>query len=472
MSAASIRARLDHPVVDADGHLIEFIPLIRDYVVELGGAALGARFDVLVESSRLTRGLDANERRAYGLSRTGWWGLPARNTLDRATATLPGLLYERLDELGIDFAVLYPTLGLAAMAIDDDELRRALARACNRYYAEQYRDFADRLGPVGIVPTYTPEEAIAELDYATSELGLKAFLFGGLVLRPAPGHDGDRTARWVDGLGLDSAYDYDPLWQRCVDVGVSPTFHSTGIGFGSRTSPTNYVANHIGNFAAGSEAVCRSLLFGGVPRRFPSLHFAFLEGGAAWAATLFADVVGHWEKRNRDAIAHYDPRALDRARLEELFRSHGPDAFVARLDRLADSLLFLSDPDEDPDTLDEFARSGITSVDDVVDVFGRQFHIGCEADDPMNALAFDRRVLPMRTRLQAMFASDIGHWDVPDFRGVLPEAWELVEDGLIDEGDFRAFTLEHAVSLWGSTNPMFFAGTVVEHEAERFLRGS
>ena len=34
------------------------------------------------------------------------------------------------------------------MAIDDDELRRALARACNRYYAEQYREFADRLGPV------------------------------------------------------------------------------------------------------------------------------------------------------------------------------------------------------------------------------------------------------------------------------------------------------------------------------------
>jgi hypothetical protein len=90
----------------------------------------------------------------------------------------------------------------------------------------------------------------------------------------------------------------------------------------------------------------------------------------------------------------------------------------------------------------------------------------------MNALAFDTRRNPYGARLSAVFASDIGHWDVPDFRGVLPEAWELVEDGLIDEGDFRAFTFEHAVSLWGSTNPTFFAGTVVEHEAERFLRGS
>ena len=32
---------------------------------------------------------------------------------------------------------------------------------------------------------------------------------------------------------------------------------------GSRTSPTNYAANHVNNFAAGTKAVCRSLLFGG-----------------------------------------------------------------------------------------------------------------------------------------------------------------------------------------------------------------
>ena len=82
----------------------------------------------------------------------------------------------------------------------------------------------------------------------------------------------------------------------------------------------------------------------------------------------------------------------------------------------------LSLPDEDPATLDEFARSGITDADDIRDVFTRSYHFGCEADDPMTALAFD----PRRTgggRLKALFASDIGHWDVPDIREVLPEAW-------------------------------------------------
>ena len=73
----------------------------------------------------------------------------------------------------------------------------------------------------------------------------------------------------------------------------------------------------------------------------------------------------------------------------------------------------LSLPDEDPATLDEFAASGIDSADDIRDVFTRSFHFGCEADDPMTALAFDPRRNPLGARLKALFASDIGHWDVP-----------------------------------------------------------
>ncbi|MEX2255965.1 MAG: amidohydrolase family protein [Acidimicrobiia bacterium] len=462
MDAAAIRARLDHPIIDADGHIVEFLPLIRDFLAEEADETVAKRFDEIVQSGAGVRALSPEDRRRFGISRTGWWGVPSANTLDRATAMLPKLLYERLDELGIDVAILYPTAGLMAMALDDDELRCALARACNRYAAECFGEYSDRLLPVAVVPNSTPEEALAELDHAVGVLGLRPVLFGGLVLRAAPGHDGDRAARWVDGLGLDSAYDYDPVWARCVELGVSPTFHSTGIGFGSRTSPTNYVANHIGNFAAGSEAVCRSLLFGGAMRRFPELRFAFLEGGVAWACNLYADVVGHWQKRNRAALGHYDPAALDRPLLDDLVGRYGADAFTARLDRLGSSLRFLSDPDEDPAVLDEFGASGIESLDDLRFVFGEQCFFGCEADDPMNALAFDTTLTPMQTRLRAMFASDIGHWDVPDFRGVLAEAWELVEDGHIDEEGFRAFTFEHAAQLFTGTRPDFFDGTVVE----------
>ena len=68
-----------------------------------------------------------------------------------------------------------------------------------------------------------------------------------------------------------------------------------------------------------------------------------------------------------------------------------------------------------------------------------------------------------------MFASDIGHWDVPDFTEVLPEAWELVEDGHLDEAQFEAFTAGNVVSLFGGTNRAFFSGTRVEAWADAKL---
>jgi predicted TIM-barrel fold metal-dependent hydrolase len=448
-SARAIRARLDHPVIDADGHIIEYIPLVRDMLVDEAGEDVAGRFDETLAAAATVRPLDDATRRAAGYSRTGWWGVPAANTLDRATSMLPRLLYERLDDMGIDVAFLYPTVGLMPMALDDDELRLALARACNRYVAECYAPYRDRLVPVAIIPTFAPEEAVAELDFAHETLGLRAFLFGGLVLRPTPGAEHVRAARWVDGLGLDSAHDYGSLWQRCVELGVTPTFHSTGIGFGSRTSPRHYVANHIGNFAAGSEAIARSLLFGGMPMRFPGLRAAFLEGGAAWAAQFYADLCSHFAKRNRDALSHYDPRRVDRNLLARLVRDHGEPSIAARADRLSETLAFLSDRDELESDLDEWATSGIRSVDDLARIFAERWFFGCEADDPMNALAFDRRAHPGHIALRAMFASDIGHWDVPDVLDVLPEAWELVAANRLDEDAFRAFTCDNVIDLLG-----------------------
>src|SRR5262245_49986390 len=48
-----------------------------------------------------------------------WWGEPA-NTLDRATAMVPRLFYERLDDFGVDFCLLYTSLGLFHVSHPDD----------------------------------------------------------------------------------------------------------------------------------------------------------------------------------------------------------------------------------------------------------------------------------------------------------------------------------------------------------------
>jgi hypothetical protein len=51
---------------------------------------------------------------------------------------------------------------------------------------------------------------------------------------------------------------------------------------------------------------------------------------------------------------------------------------------------------------------------------------------------------------------------VPDPTKVIPEAWELVDEGLLTPEDFRAFTFENVTRLHTQMNPDFFKGTSVE----------
>ena len=98
-------------------------------------------------------------------------------------------------------------------------------------------------------------------------------------------------------------------------------------------------------------------------------------------------------------------------------------------------------------------------------LFVERFYFGCEGDDPVMPAAFDVRRNPGRTRLQAVFGSDIGHWDVPLMDEVLEEVYEPLEHGMLDEADLRDFVFTNPVRLWTSANPEFFTGTIVEHAA-------
>ena len=144
---------------------------------------------------------------------------------------MPRLLYDRLDELGLDFVVVYPTAGLRFPRIQDDATRRAVIRAYNIVSADYFSGLGDRLTPAAIIPMHTPDEAIAELEFVTKQLGSKVGMFGSNMARKVPAaaaNDPDtaRFAVWYDVLGLDSEYDYDPVWAKCVELGIAPTFHS------------------------------------------------------------------------------------------------------------------------------------------------------------------------------------------------------------------------------------------------------
>jgi len=483
-SSAAVKARLDYPVIDTDLHTIEFGPLLEDYIHKYGGSAVVDRFRKGLQRGSGYVSNDwydqtPEQRLARRSARPPWWALPTKNTLDLATVSIPRLLHERLAEQGTDFAVLYPNVTTLAATVGDENLRRPLARAVNHYHADVYRKYTDRLAPVAAIPLHTPQEGIEELEFAVKTLGLKTVLIPGAIRRPVtealehyPAKHHPVVARyafWVDTFGVDSLYDYDPFWAKVVELGVAPTTHSGSQGWTSRATVNNYMYNHIGHFADASEALAKSLFFGGVTRRFPKLRVGFLEGGAAWAANVYADLVGHWEKRGERQVQNYNPELIDGEQLEELWREYGAEVLgdrqLKREDLIGGALGTSNNSRrqaQDPKSLDDFGAAGIDRVEDIRDRFVPNFFFGAEADDPTVAHAFNTRVNPLGARLNAFWASDSGHWDVPDLTKTLAETWSLVERGALTREDFRDLVFTNPYRFYTEPNPEFFKGTAVE----------
>ena len=469
----TIRDRLDHPVVDADAHWLEPVPIFLEFLLDEGGPGAIDTFRAFYEATdRAWYEATPAQRQARRLKRRAWWSDPW-DTLDRATAMLPRLMHERLPELGIDFATVFPTLGLTCIHYPDTDLRRAACRAMNKMTAEIFSNVRDRLEPVACIPIMDPDEAVEELRVAVSDLGFRVILFAGSTVR-VPREGGGRP--YLDTFGLDAAHDYDPFWQACSELGVAVNDHAGSSTWPDRQSPTNFVFNHVGHFAEGLHASCRAIVLGGVARRFPDLPFAFLEGGVGWAAALLLNLQEHREKRAVEPLQRYlNPAGLRRHEFQELW------------DRYADGLLRKGlDPDAGPvspvspfvppeelsareiDDVDDFAASGLTSSEDIRRLFGTRFFFGAEADDKLTTMAFRPE---LRVSLRPMFSSDIGHYDVLDMSEVVGEAWGLVESGLLDEEQFSQFTFANAVELQTRLNPGFFRGTAVEAAVSKHLAG-
>ena len=475
--SAAVRSRLGHPIIDSDGHLIEVLPVLIDLVEQVGGANVARKMQSYVERQTWAD-MSPDELRDKRPTVRTWWLVPSRNTVDRATASLPRLLAERMDDLGLDFSVLFPSSGLAFVRIQDEELRRACCRAYNLYVKEVYGPYSQRMTPAAAIPMHTPKEAIEELEFAVNTLGLKAAMIAGWIRRPIPAvHRNssgvqDPHGTWIDAFGADSEYDYDPFWAKCIELGVAPASHSAGFEFTTNSATTFFMQNHLGHFAAAGQTLCKSLFFGGVTYRFPALRLAVLECGVGWAADLYAGIISRWEKRNPKALRDLDPAAVDADALIDLFARYGDQQVQGKLAEIRDSLTRPTiGMDKGPSNIDDWSLTRIEKPEDIRDRFVPNFFFGCEADDRMNSVAFNTRLNPFGARLGAILSSDIGHWDVPNMRTVVGEAYELVEEGLITDEDFHDFAFANPVRLFGGMNPEFFKGTVVERDVEKLLSG-
>ena len=467
LDAAGVRAKVSHPIVDGDGHVLEANQTILDYVKKIGGPEMALRYENMDHPWK------------YQDVQPIFWGQPSGpHSLDRATAMLPKLYRERLDEAGIDVGIVYSTACLPLMHVRDDEVRQIGHRALNMLLADIFSEVGDRLIPNAVIPMFSPAEALAELDFAVDELGFKAATFGTEVRLAVPeiakqaSELGKYTER-VYPVALDALHDYDPVWQHCIDLKIPVGCHTAARGGGGRhSSPSNFVFNHLGGFSTAGDYFCRSIFMGGVTRRFPELNFAFLEGGVGWAVQLYNDLFEHWEKRNyKFMVENLDPAKLDTDLIREMAEKYG-DGIITADALLVERKTSQMGGDVGSDIeLDEFRRCEITKKEDIRELFVESFYFGCEADDAMNAIAFNTKINHYGARLKAFFGSDIGHWDVEDIRHCVPDAYKNVEKELFTNQDFEDFMFTHPVGLYTRQNPEFFKGTIVEDQVDQLLAG-
>jgi len=211
------------PIIDSDQHLYEsrttwldhVDPAMRDDALRLEDDDLGYAWvrwrdrrlglaDVQLPGDTVRIGRHRQRQRA---------GEPSEYSYDEL---LPDDYWEpkartrRLDELGLDEAVLFPNFGLLWERMLSESLPALTANmtAWNRWTVTVAAEGAGRLHPVGHLTLRDPQWLDAELDRLAA---------GGVrlaMIAPA----------LVDGRPL-SHPDHDAIWSSFVDHGVTPVFH-------------------------------------------------------------------------------------------------------------------------------------------------------------------------------------------------------------------------------------------------------
>jgi predicted TIM-barrel fold metal-dependent hydrolase len=279
-------------VIDGDGHLMEDANLWIDYIASgyrdaaprLVADGDGARLMMDGRLFPIKSGPGAG--RPQGLRYHSWQGRVYDHLSEdpRVRDQRPELRLADMDGMGIDVALLYPSVGLHVTVGTEDA---GFALACSRAYNDWLHNFctADQRRLIGIamIPMQDVDHACRELDRAVSELG-----FRGAFIRPNP----------VCGRGLDDAY-FDPLWREAVSLGVPINTHE---GTGTPTVPSagveqfdNFFFTHSVSHSLQTMLAFAQVVAGGVMAKHPALRMAFLESGCGWLPFWLDRLDEHYE---------------------------------------------------------------------------------------------------------------------------------------------------------------------------------
>lgn len=253
-----------HTIIDADGHVTESYEQLAKYLDEpFRRRPLSFPFYPW----------DGWDRRMLGT--LGDWAGDAATWL------------AAMDRGGMQTVVLYPTLGLFMSFLKDRQWPVALCRAYNTLLGEEFVRASDRLKAVALLPVQDPEAAALELRRAVRELG----------------HVGAMLA--ADGSHLLGDARFDPIYEEAQRLDVMVAVHASGShlgGAGVDMFP-RFIEAHTTSHPFGQMRQLTSMIFEGVPDRFPRLRIAYLEAGAGWAPYWTERMDDEYAKRAAEAPA-------------------------------------------------------------------------------------------------------------------------------------------------------------------------
>jgi predicted TIM-barrel fold metal-dependent hydrolase len=254
----------------------------------------------------------------------------------------PGPRLELMDELGIDRAVMYPTLAslVEERLSDDPDLTHVVIHALNQWIAEQWTfDYEGRIYAVPIITLPIVERAIEELEWVV-ERGARIVL-----IRPAP----------VPGLRGYRSFalpEFDPFWKRAVELGVLVILHASDSGYTRYSNEWEGVRGEMEAFGDAGvfgmivnhdrpiiDAVT-SLTLHGALHRHPDLRIAIVENGSSWVRPLLQELAVAYQRMPTAFPA--DPVAtFKRSLYIHPFHEDDPIGLIKELG--ADHVLFGSD---------------------------------------------------------------------------------------------------------------------------------
>ena len=183
------------------------------------------------------------------------------------------------------------------------------------------------------------------------------------------------------------------------------------------------------------------------------MRIALLEAGAAWGTNVLTHLVDRFEKRGNDHVQQYNPANIDRQLIIDLYRQHGQELFKGREysdDQIIESVFGVASAfrfrEQKAEDINDFALAKIQNKQDIFDRWVPNFYFGNEADDRTIVGALHPQATPFNQKVNALFSSDSGHWDVPELTEPLAETWDLVQEGAITAEDFKALVLPIRIS--------------------------